>query len=67
MIEIAALIIFAYNGQVDWIIGLVLALGNMSGAWVATQFADHPKMGQWAYYLLVGVIIFSGVRLVLFP
>ncbi len=62
-----ALAIFAYNGQVNWVIGLVLAAGNMSGAWVATRFADHPSMAQWAYYLLVGVIIFSGVRLVLFP
>ena len=65
--SVIALIIFAYNGQVSWGIGLVLAAGNMSGAWIATRFADHPSMAQWAYYLLVGVIVFSGVRLVLFP
>ena len=65
--SIIALIIFALNGQVAWGIGLVLAMGNMSGAWVATQFADHPQMAQWAYYLLIGVIIFSGVRFVFFP
>jgi len=65
--SVIALIIFAYNGQVAWGIGLILAAGNMSGAWIATRFADHPSMGQWAYYLLVAVIIFSGVRLVLFP
>ena len=36
---IAALAIFAWRGNVVWLVGLILALGNSAGAWVGTHFA----------------------------
>lgn len=66
-LTIPALIVFVFNDQVDWVVGLILAIGNMSGAWVATRFANRPGIGVWAHRLLVGIVIFSAVRLLFFP
>ena len=35
----AALIIFAAKGQVDWGFGIVLCIGNGAGAWIASRMA----------------------------
>ena len=35
----AALIVFQANGQILWVPGLVLGVGNMIGAWLGTQVA----------------------------
>ena len=34
-----ALLVFILNDQVDWILGLTLAIGNMAGAWLAVKLA----------------------------
>jgi uncharacterized protein len=59
---IFALIIFILNGQVNWIVGLILAIGNMLGAWVATKVA--VKHGaQWVHRLLIAVVTISAANL----
>ncbi len=59
---LAALTVFVINDQVDWSIGLVLAIGNMAGAWTATNFA--VEMGTvWVRRVLIAVVIFSAVSL----
>jgi len=56
------LTVFVINDQVDWSIGLVLAIGNMAGAWTATNFA--VEMGTvWVRRVLIAVVIFSAVSL----
>ncbi len=35
---IVALAVFAINGHVEWTIGLLLAIGNATGAWVGTHY-----------------------------
>ncbi len=59
---IFALVIFVYNDQVEWFVGLVLAVGNMLGAWVASRMA--VKRGAvFVRWLLIGVVIVSAVIL----
>ncbi len=36
---VPALAVFAWHGQVDWLLGLVLGVGNASGGWVASHVA----------------------------
>lgn len=36
---VPSLIVFAINGNVQWLAGLVLAVGNAAGAWVAVRLA----------------------------
>jgi uncharacterized membrane protein YfcA len=57
-----ALVVFILNGQVDWVLGLVLAIGNMLGAWVAAHMAVK-KGAPFVRYILIAVIIISAIML----
>jgi uncharacterized membrane protein YfcA len=53
-----ALVIFLMNGQVDWFVGLILAVGNMLGALVAARMAVK-RGAAFVRWLLLAVIIVS--------
>lgn len=57
-----ALLVFLRNGQVIWSVGLVLAVGNMLGAWVAAKFAVE-KGAIWVRRLLIAVVLVSAISL----
>lgn len=57
-----ALIVFIVNGQVEWLPGLVLAAGNMLGAWVAAHLAVE-KGAKFVRWILIAVILVSAVIL----
>ncbi|MGB1207206.1 MAG: sulfite exporter TauE/SafE family protein [Chitinophagales bacterium] len=55
---IPALLLFVYNGQVNWFYGLWLSIGQVFGAWLAATFATQYKQANvWVRYLLIFVII----------
>lgn len=59
---ILALGIFIFNDLVDWRLGLVLAAGNMTGAWIGSRVAVRrgPEFVRW---LLIVVVILAGSEL----
>ncbi len=57
---IAALLVFQGSGNINWPIGLVVAIGSMAGAWVAARFAIHWGT-KWVYRILLVVVIFSAL------
>jgi uncharacterized membrane protein YfcA len=59
---IFALGIFIYNGQVDFIIGFILAIGNMIGAWLGAKVAVE-KGSAWIRRLLIAIVIVSAANL----
>jgi uncharacterized membrane protein YfcA len=61
-LNIAALIVFQGNNQINWPLGLILASGSMLGAWVAARYAIHwdPK---WIYRLLLLIVIVTSLDL----
>ncbi len=59
-----ALIFFAGAAQVDLVFGLVLAIGNSSGAWIASRLAVKRGAG-WIRWLLVIVAIGAAIRMLL--
>ena len=61
-----ALGVFVANDQVRWGVGLILAVGNMLGAWVASRMA--VKRGAvFVRWLLIAVLIVSGIVLLGIP
>ncbi len=61
---ILAVAIFHWQNLIDWRIGLILAVGQAIGAWIAATFASRYKHADfWAYILLVGVILWALARL----
>lgn len=57
-----ALAIYIFTGQVDWKMGLILAIGNMSGAFIASKYAKNMGTNFIRWFLLV-VILFSALKL----
>lgn len=54
---ISALGVFLANGQVRWDVGLLLALGNMTGAWVAARMAVRRGAGFVRWVLAVVIVL----------
>ena len=60
-----ALVVFIVNHQVDYKAGLILALGSMMGAWIATRIAVGRGAAFVRYVLLIA-ILGSAVKLIFF-
>jgi uncharacterized membrane protein YfcA len=59
-----ALLIFFLHGDVNLWIGLVLAVGNMTGAWIGTRIAVKWGAVFIRYFVLVAIII-AATKLIL--
>ncbi len=60
----AAILLFQWQGMIDWKIGLVLALGQTTGGWLTAHYASlYPQADKWAYRLLVVVVIMAIIKL----
>lgn len=57
-----ALVVFVINHQVVWLVGFVLAIGNMLGAWVAARLAVQRGAG-FVRWILIAVIVISAAWL----
>jgi len=55
----SALIIFILNDQVNWKYGLILAIGNASGGWLASRWSVKKGDGLVKIFLIIMVIIMA--------
>ena len=54
------LAIFHFKGLVDWEAGMVIALSQALGGWLTAKYANKSKyIEKIAYFLLVGIVLFS--------
>ena len=61
---VVVIAIFQWKGLIDWKIGLILAIGQVMGAWLAANFASkYPKANFYAYILIVIVVILALVKM----
>jgi uncharacterized membrane protein YfcA len=59
---VSALAVFLINRQVVWSTGLILAVGNMLGAWVASRMAVE-RGAAFVRWVLIAVVAVSGAKL----
>jgi uncharacterized membrane protein YfcA len=59
-----AIVIFFIHGDVNLTLGLVLAVGNMTGAWIGTRMAVKRGAKFIRYFVLVA-ILFAATKLIL--
>jgi uncharacterized membrane protein YfcA len=59
---LVAIVVFFINRQVDLKIGLILAAGNMGGAWIAAKSAVKRGAGFVRWILLITVFL-AGLKL----
>lgn len=56
----AALIVFIYHGQVNWLYGILLALGQSVGAWFSSRWSvkkDEKTLKYFLIFVAVGMAI----------
>ena len=63
---ISALVVFALNDKVNWKVGLILAIGNGSGAWFARRFSVKKGDGFIKTFLVV-MVVGMAIKLWFFP
>ncbi|MBB6451109.1 hypothetical protein HNR44_003103 [Geomicrobium halophilum] len=54
-----SLIVFGVNGEVNWLLGLLLAVGNASGAWLGSNIITGGKTGAVKWVLLLTVFVMA--------
>lgn len=55
---VLVLLIFQFNGLVDWKMGGIIAIGQASGGWITANYHARFKwMEKVAYYMLVVIIL----------
>ncbi len=59
---ISALIIFILEGKIDWIFGVVLAVGNSTGSWTASRLSVK-KGDSWIRWFIIMTVIGLAVKL----
>lgn len=59
---LVAMVVFFINRQIDFKIGLILAAGNMGGAWIAARSAVKRGSGFVRWILLITVFL-AGLKL----
>ena len=52
---ISAVIMFAYHDKINWFYGFVLAIGNASGAWIASRWS--VKKGDGVIKIIVVIMV----------
>lgn len=56
---IAAIMVFIFNKQVHWQYGLVHAIGNVIGAWIASRLALKRGVEFVRWVIIVVILVFS--------
>lgn len=63
-LTVPAFLIFAWNGQIVWEIGLVIAVGQAAGAFVAARYALKSETAQiWIRRLLIVMMVLTSAKL----
>ena len=62
---VLALAFYLYNGQVNLLAGLVLAVGNMSGAFIAARLAI-TKGADWIRWVVLAAALVAATKWLLF-
>ncbi len=58
----SAIIIFAINGKINWVWGLVLAIGNATGGWIGSRW-QVDKGEKWVKRILLIMVIAMAIKL----
>ena len=58
---VSALIVFFLNGKVEIVAGLILAVGNSIGAWLATTFSVK-KGDKWIRPLFIVAVVVMTIK-----
>jgi uncharacterized membrane protein YfcA len=53
---IVSMVVFSFQGSIDWKIGAVAGVGSVIGGYLGARFASTPGAKRYVFYLLVTVL-----------
>jgi uncharacterized protein len=53
---LVAMLVFAYSGDIDWVLGLALGLGSIAGGILGARLSMSPEANKWIFRILAFVI-----------
>ncbi len=59
---ISALAVFIMEGKINWLFGIVLAIGNSTGSWTASRFSVK-KGDEWIRWFIIITVVVLAVKL----
>ena len=59
---ISALAVFIIEGSINWLYGLTLAVGNMTGAWIASRWSVR-KGDKWIRWFMILMVTAMAIKL----
>jgi uncharacterized membrane protein YfcA len=65
IISFVSLLIFAFNGLINWEIGLIMSVGSFLGGYWGSKIAHLEYVKKWIYRILIGIIVFEIITLVI--
>ena len=60
-----AILVFLWNGEINWLYGIILAIGNATGAWIGSNIAIN-KGDRWIKVILFITVIGMAIKLIFF-
>jgi uncharacterized membrane protein YfcA len=65
VVGVQSLLIFGESGEVDWSVGVPLALGSAVGAYLAARLVSREWAKVWVYRFLIVVVVLSIIHLLI--
>ena len=65
VVGLQSLLIFGESGEVDWSVGVPLALGSAAGAYFVARLASGDRTKAWVYRLLIAAVVLSIIGLII--
>jgi uncharacterized membrane protein YfcA len=59
IISFVSLIVFEYEGMLDWKVGLIISIGSLLGGFIGSKFAISENSRVWLFRILLSVISFE--------
>lgn len=59
---ISAIVVFIIEGSINWVYGLTLAIGNMTGAWIASRWSVR-KGDKWIRWFMIIMVTAMAIKL----
>jgi hypothetical protein len=63
IVSLVSLVIFYFNGFINWELGLILSIGSFFGGYLGSKVAHLEYIKKWIYRILILIISFEIVTL----
>lgn len=69
--SIVSIVVFGFSGQIYWMIGILMAIGGILGAWIGSKLGVQEKYRIWSFRILlialVCEVVIMAIRIMYVP